>query len=273
MPDLDNKTMNQRVRLNIRVSRNSLAFAVSDPTAVNQVVYEPYIVKSGISLAANLREAFKECDLLNRGYQRAQVLIDSPVLLIPIQEFDETVKEQLYHHSITGMEGCVVLHSVLPDLNAVAVFSINKDLKMVIDDHFADVRFIHMVQPVWSLLHQRSHTGVHKKLYAYYHDKRLEVFSFDKNRFRFCNSFDAAHSRDAVYFVLYAWKQMGMDVQNDELYVTGSIPDREWSIEALRTYCRKAYVINPVAEFNRAPVTQIKGMPFDLQTLFVKGGG
>ena len=94
MPDLDNKTMNQRVRLNIRVSRNSLAFAVSDPTAVNQVVYEPYIVKSGISLAANLREAFKECDLLNRGYQRAQVLIDSPVLLIPIQEFDETVKPE-----------------------------------------------------------------------------------------------------------------------------------------------------------------------------------
>ena len=57
MPDLDNKTMNQRVRLNIRVSRNSLAFAVSDPTAVNQVVYEPYIVKSGISLAANLTAA------------------------------------------------------------------------------------------------------------------------------------------------------------------------------------------------------------------------
>lgn len=273
MPDSNNRIFNPRVRLNMRISRNTMAFAVSDHTAVNQVVFEPYIVKSGISLAANLREAFKDSALLNRGYQRAQVLIDSPVLMIPLQEFDEAAKETLYHHAITGLEGCVVLHSVLPDLNAVAVFSINKDLKLVIDDHFEDVRFVHLVQPVWSLLYQRSHTGMHRKLYAYFHDKRLEVFGFDKNRFRFCNTFDAAHSRDAVYFVLYAWKQIGLDAQNDELYIAGDIPDREWTIDALRTYCRKAYLINPVAEFNRAPVTQIKGMPFDLQTLFVKGGG
>ena len=271
MLDIENRIVNQRVRLNLRICRNSLAFAVSDHLAVHQVVYEPYIVKSGISLAANLREAFKESDLLTRGYQRAQALVDSPVLMVPIQEFDEDDKEALYHHAQTGMEGSVVLHSVLPDLNAVAVFAINKDLKMVVDDHFTDVRYVHLVQPVWSLLHQRSYTGVHRKLYAYFHDRRLEVFGFDKSRFRFCNTFDAVHSRDAVFFILYAWKQIGLDAQQDELYVVGDIPDREWVLEALRTYCRKTYVINPVAEFNRAPVTQIQGMPFDLQTLFVKG--
>jgi hypothetical protein len=34
---------------------------------------------------------------------------------------------------------------------------------------------------------------------------------------------------------------------------------------------KNVYVVNPSADFNRSPITEIKGMPYDLQTLFVKG--
>ena len=51
----------------------------------------------------------------------------------------------------------------------------------------------------------------------------------------------------------------------------GDIPEQQWLLSELKKYLQKAYVINPVADFNQAPVTQIKGMPYDLQTLFVKG--
>ena len=33
----------------------------------------PYTVKSGVSMAANLRQAFKESELLQRGYQKVRV--------------------------------------------------------------------------------------------------------------------------------------------------------------------------------------------------------
>ena len=42
-------------------------------------------------------------------------------------------------------------------------------------------------------------------------------------------------------------------------------------ISELRRYLQNVYIINPSAEFNRAPVTKIKGMPFDLMALFTKG--
>ena len=88
--------INPNNRLNIRVGQQSMAFAVADPHAANQVVYEPFITKSGISIAANMREAFKQSELLNRGYDNALLIVDTPTLLIPLQEFDE---EQL---SLTG---------------------------------------------------------------------------------------------------------------------------------------------------------------------------
>ena len=67
------------------------------------------------------------------------------------------------------------------------------------------------------------------------------------------------------------WKQLQLQPEHDELHIVGDIPEQQWLLSELKKYLQKAYVINPVADFNQAPVTQIKGMPYDMQTLFVKG--
>lgn len=222
-------------------------------------------------MAANLREALKESELLNRGYQRVEVCLDTPVMLIPLQEFSEETVEMLYMRVFKSRKADVVLHNVLPDLNAVAVFSINKDLRTVVDDNFTDKRFSHVSQPVWSYLHARSHNGVQRKLYAYFHDNSVEVFSFDKNRFRFHNTFDAGYTRDSIYFIMYVWKQLAFDNNSDELFICGNHNETEFLITTLRKYLQRVFTINTSAEFNRAPITQIKGIPFDTQVLFIRG--
>ena len=42
-------------------------------------------------------------------------------------------------------------------------------------------------------------------------------------------------------------------------------------LPTLKRYLRKVYLINPSAEFNRAPVTHIRGMALDMATIYVKG--
>ena len=264
-----NSAIIKRPRVTIRISRNYLSFTAIDQDASDRVIFEPYTVKSGISMAANLREAFKTSDLLSQNFERAQILLDAPVLIVPIEEYDEEAREAIYQYSFPDVAGNVILSNTLPDTNSVAVYSINKDLKLVIDDHFPDVRFIPLMQPIWSHLHQKSFTGVRRKQYAYFHDDKVDVFSFDKNRFKFCNSFDAAHSRDAVYFLLYVWKQLVMDSEKDELHLVGDIPDKDWMMEALHRFIAKVYVINPTADFNRAPITEITHIAQEHVTLFI----
>lgn len=91
----------QQARLTIRVSNNTLSFSVVDREAEHQVIYEPYTVKSGVSMAANLRQAFKESDLLQRGYSKVRVYIDTPVLIVPVEEFKEEDLATLYQHAFT----------------------------------------------------------------------------------------------------------------------------------------------------------------------------
>lgn len=256
-------------RMTIRASKGSLAFAMAEKDNEEQVAFQPYTFKSGVSVSANLREAFKTVPLLQADTQRARILVNAPVLLLPIEEYDERSNETLYLHSYPSTEGCVIVSNVLPDLNAVAVFAVNKDLKMVVDDHYQDVKVTAMMLPVWRYMHRRSFIGIRRKLFAHFHDGQLELFSFERNRFVFSNRYDVKHAKDALYFILFVWKELALDQQRDELYLSGDIPDRDALLRDLLLHIRKATVINPAADFNRAPMTSIKGITLDLLTLYL----
>ncbi len=263
------ENMNILPRITIRVSKGSLAFAMADSKAAAQVSFEPYTAKSGVSMAANLRDAFKKANLLQAATNRALVLVDSPTLIIPIEEFKEADAATLYAHSYPDTDGCVIMNNVLPDMNAVALFAVNKDLKMVVEDHYQDAKFIALMRPVWSYLHRRSFIGNRRKLFAHFHDGKMEVFSFERNRFIFANSFETKHTKDMVYFILFVWKQLALDQQKDELYLSGSIAQQEELTTTLRLYVEKVAVVNPSADFNRAPLTQVRGITLDLLTLYL----
>lgn len=261
----------KRQRVTLRIGSSSLWFAQTNENAEYGIDYEARTTKSGISMAANLREAFRTSVFLANDTTKARVLIDTPTLLIPIDEFEDTAIEAAYHHVYAGRRNEMVVYSIVPNLDVVAVFGINKDLKMVIEDHYGDVRYHPIEQPVWNFLHKRSFVGTNAKLYAFFHDNKVSVCSFDKNRFRFSNTFDGSHVQDIVFFLLYVWQQLGLEPLTDELHLLGETPERETLTKTLRRYLKKVYIINPSAEFNRAPITKIERLPFDLTTLFIKG--
>ena len=62
-----------------------------------------------------------------------------------------------------------------------------------------------------------------------------------------------------------------MEAVHDEMHIVGDIPEREWLLQELKRFLQKAYIINPAADFQKAPATKIAGMPYDLMTLLIKG--
>lgn len=261
----DNNTTDRKLRLTIRLARGVMSFSVANPQKDEQLVYEPYPLNNGISTAANLREAFTQSELLQSGYKMATVLTDAPVMLMPVDDGQEQDYPTLYHHVYAEHRGEDIMHSVLPDLNSVAVFAVNKDLRTVVDDHFEASDFIPLMQPVWARLYRRSFAGTRRKLFAYFHEKRMEVFAFQQNRFQFSNSFDATHAHDALYYLLFAWRQLGMDDELDEVYLVGDILHLEWLRKQLPRYVRRSFIINQRTDFDSMPMADRDDIPYDLK--------
>ena len=62
-----------------------------------------------------------------------------------------------------------------------------------------------------------------------------------------------------------------LDNETDEMHLAGTFNEMSELANELRKYVQKVYIVNPSAEFNRAPATKIPDMPFDLMIMMSKG--
>lgn len=269
MQETGNNIQRREERLLIRVGQGSLSFAYKDADN-GAYAFVPYDTNGGISMAANLREALRDDTLQLGRWRKVQVLLDSPVVMVPIDEYDEHNKELLYNYSVTGQENNAVLATILPGVNAVALYSLNKDLRLVLTDNFSDIKIHPVCGAMWQYLQRRGASGNNGKLYCYSHDGKIEVCSFRKNRFLFVNTFQTQHSADAAYFILAAWRQLGMNAVKDEIYLAGDFREKELLKEELRKFVANVYSIKPSSDFNRHPLTLQLGVPFDIITAMLK---
>lgn len=261
-----------RQRITLRLSPGRICMSLPDPNNTDlPIEYDVFTMKTGISEAANLREAFNTSPMLQRDVKRAQVMVCSDCLLLPIDYYEPENRREVYLHSFPDHEGALIETTVLPYLSCVALFAVNKDTNTVLSDHFADVKYLAAAAPVWRQLHKRNVTGHHSKLFAYFTEDKVHLISFVNNRFRFNNVYPLTGVKDSVYFTLYVWQLLAMDQRTDELYLVGAMPEQQELTAELGKFLNKVYVINPVADYNRAPATRVKDMPYDMITLLTKG--
>lgn len=215
------------LRIVIRVGQNNLSFSVSAPKNQNNIAFEQYPYHNGKSVAANLREAFKTSELLQSGYKRALLLIDTPSMLLPLSEANEEEAEILFKNTYSLQRSEDLASYELKELNALAVFAINKDLKLVANDHFEDIIIQPLMASVWLYEYRRSFASNRRKVFVYFHGKQFDVFAFHQNRFKFSNTFHSKYTNDTIFYILSVWKQLGMDSEKDELHLIGAIENKE----------------------------------------------
>ena len=57
--------------------------------------------------------------------------------------------------------------------------------------------------------------GDNRRLYAHTNGRQLFLFSYNDGKLQFANSFEASSLSNQVYFLLYAWKQLGLQQAKD----------------------------------------------------------
>lgn len=252
--------------LTIRTGNGTLSFLV--PGSDGTLSYHPYAVKSGMSLSANLREAFREQPYLHSPFKHTRLMVCTPIVLVPKDDYLNTENfdaEAMYSSVMTGHKGEEKITIELRELDVISLFSVNRDLKMVVCDNCEQVDVVNVMLPVWWHLYKRYYqNGERRKLFAYFHDKRVDICSFEQRRLHYANVFDAQHAHDALYYLLFVWKQLGMDAKEDDLFVVGDVPHGDWLMGRLSSYLARVHVINPVVDLNRSPLSRMEGMPFDM---------
>ena len=129
---------------------------------------ETYALNSGIAVAANLRQALASCALLRhpRQYDRVTVVVDTPVMLIPEDEYSAGSATLLYRNAFCLAAADEVQTSPLDALGVVVAFAVNKDLHFVLNENFRYVCFEPRIASTLADLNQRAYGGFQEKLFC-----------------------------------------------------------------------------------------------------------
>ena len=116
-----------QLRLKIRTGNGTLSFLVSEPDGT--MSYHPYTVAGGMSLSANLREAFKVQPYLQGNFDKAVLMVCTPVVLVPREDYADTEDfdaEAMYSSVLTGHKGEEKVMKDIQELETLALYSVNR---------------------------------------------------------------------------------------------------------------------------------------------------
>ena len=90
--------------------------------------------------------------------------------------------------------------------------------------------------PQLALWKQQSRMLIPRQLYVVLHRKMMDVVCFAQGKLLFVNTFEYDKPDDILYYILYVWKQVGMDQERDQLHIYGGVSLRNSITTTLRNY-------------------------------------
>ena len=222
--------MTDEKKIIITVGTEYMHFTVTETDGTT--TEHKYAIDNKMSVAANLRKVFRKQSYMKAAKRtpdgipciRATLMVSTPVVLVPIEEDFEP--KSSYDIAITGYKYDNKHVTEIPLLDAVAIYPVNNDLKMVVEDNCSDVEVGNIIIPVWQTLYKKYYTGTQdRNLFVYFFDGKMNICYFEHHRFRYANSFEVTKVEDMMYYILYVWKQLGMNATADILSLCGDIPD------------------------------------------------
>ena len=273
MPATGNKRYHP-LTLSIRIFADGFSFFVCDPQTSSLIRGEHFSLGEE-SLADRMHHELSRSDYNNRQIDQAYILITSPSLHVPLEEFHRDEASAFYAFSLAeqDMSNLRVAYTIQPELESVEVYAIPRDLEEVILQFYPTARFFaSRAMLMERLMHfDQNADERHRRLFVRVSAEGLDIIAFDKGRLRFSNNFDSTVSADIQYFVLNVWQLLGFDAEQDHLALIYETPLEQAKAlqSALALYVRHVDLLPPADLFSRVPLARETEVPVDLKALLL----
>lgn len=255
--------------LSIRLSTDGFCFAVHNPSADEQYAYMPYSIDPLKSMAANLKVAIQETEMLKHTYANVNIIIaDTAYTIVPKEYFDESYERELYTQNFPQTpNSTVVRHNLVSDEQAVVLFGVEGTLHKLLTEKYAKASVYASVSPLITYGTEKSYAINGRYCLAHLHKHYIDLLCFANGAPLFTNTFSNRDTADTLYFLLNCWQMLGLSQTDDILHLAGNARNAKTLAKELEKYIKHIHFIRPAEEFHSTELARIGEMPFDLQAL------
>jgi hypothetical protein len=217
IPEILNTGNSEKYKLSIRLWSGGLSFSGYNPSESGSFFYGEAEYDRSKTFLSWLKDVFFENEFLGYTYASVRVLyVSAHYTLVP----EDVIKGKCesaflsFNFSATTSKG---LSNALRGNKLSVIFDVPEDIYEFCARSLLNPLFVHHLSPLLTMWQKRSGLSIPKQMYVYLHRTMMDVVCYDQGTLLFSNTFTFQDSTDIIYFILYAWRQTGLDQKTDEL--------------------------------------------------------
>jgi hypothetical protein len=235
------------------------SFLLFCPTDAESLYYSKAREKKTQDAFASFKEFFFENDFFTLPFQKIYVINHTPDFTYVPNWIDAgKYREEFMQYLFSEKEGKILHQSVSsPDIQIL--HRIPEKVYDFFVRSFDKLDFFHHTAPLiaWSLTKSRT-TNV-RRMFINMQEKEMDIFCFSGNDFLLGNHYRFDRLQDAVYYILFTFKQLKYSQLGDFIHIAGNISSGKDLAEDLKLYIQ--HIIPETIPIN---LSASENIPFEL---------
>ncbi len=199
-----------------------------------------------LPLTANLKQVFGQKKWLGKPFGQINVVVDNARnTFMPLEFFEDGLAEEVFYFNLRKKENETVMYNILHHNNIVVIFGMDSSAHALLKEQWPEARFYAQATPCIEYFIAHSRTVRSRTLYAVMGKSHMGCYAFEHGHMLLANHLPCQNTADRLYFLLYAWKRLEFDQEQDRLMLAGEQYDREQLMTELRKYIRQTGVMSP----------------------------
>jgi hypothetical protein len=258
----------ERYVLAIRIHPDEYSFSIYNQDDSDAYFYYPLKNNKTVSALRFFQDIYfdEASEIFTLPYRKIYIINYTPVFTyIPSLIFNDKDKSTYLDFLFLENAGKLLYHQLqAPEITIL--HTLPEDVYEFVQRSFIDANIIHHTAPVIAYIQTRSEIINRNKIVVNLQDTGLDVFCFSRETFLLGNHFQCSSLMDAVYYILFLWKQLKLDQLNDYVYIAGDSESKEGLMGKLRTYIRNVIPV-PVASGDPGESSANRIIPFEMNCL------
>jgi hypothetical protein len=211
------------------------------------------------------KDLFFDNEFFTFPFQRTCLLVFSPLFTyVPNAIYSDKYKEDFIKFIFSEKEEKFLDHSIsLPKVRVL--YPISETVYDFFDRSFNRPEFIHHSTPLITYFYDPNVKHKNRRMIINVHENGIDVLCFSRKSFVLGNHFPCEKIGDAIYYILYTWKQLKMDQNADSLCITGAHRLNEALVNELKPHIQQI-CSEPLPGEYRFEDIDAKNIPFELIT-------
>lgn len=240
----------ENYELSVQLSPDGLSFCVLDLIRNKYVLirsFEPD--ENKYFSAGKVGETISKDDFLTKKYKKVRVIIpSSKFTLVPAPLFDPARIDEYFVLNHLKEDNEVILSNKISDPDTFLLFTSLTAFNDLVKSLFPDALQFHHIKPLLcQISHNRKNSSGH---YIHLNVERdfFNLIIFENNLLKFCNTFNYRKVSDILFYVLNAFKNLGIN-QEETIHLSGQTGNFHELTSSFAIYVRHIVFAIPTGNF------------------------